>query len=48
MYSPTYPPTGKRWGFDLILTNKPAPDQEDLITVFTNNGAKMYSPKGGV
>ena len=32
-YCPTYPPTGKRWGFDLILTTKHAPDQGDLINI---------------
>ena len=43
-----YPSTGKRCGFDLILIPKHAPDQGDLIYInFTNNGAKMYSPKGG-
>ena len=33
-YCPTYPPTGKRWGFDLILTAKHAPDQGDLINIY--------------
>ena len=33
-YCPTYPPTGKRSGFDLILTPKHAPDQGNLINVY--------------
>ena len=46
-YCPTYPPTGKSWGFDLILTAKHAPDQVDLINInFTNNGAKCTVLRG--
>ena len=44
MYCPTYPPTGKRWGLDLILADKYAPDQGDLINISTY-WVKMYSPK---
>ena len=33
-YCPTYLPTVKRWGFDLILTPKHVPDQDDLINIF--------------
>ena len=47
MYRPTYPPTGTRWGFDLILTNKLAPDQGDLINIYEQWG-EMYSLKGGI
>ena len=31
---PHLPPTGKRGGFDLILTAKHAPDQRDLINIY--------------
>ena len=31
---PHLPPTGKRWGFDLILTAKHAPDQGNLINIY--------------
>ena len=45
-YCPTYPPTGKRWGFDLILTAKHSPDQVDLINIYKITGQKCTVLRG--
>ena len=47
MYCPTYPPTGRRWGFDLILL-KSVPQIRGIWSIFTNNRVKIYSPNGGI
>ena len=40
-------PTGRRWGFDLILL-KNMPRSRGIWSIFTNNRVKIYSPNGGI